>query len=598
MTVGLAILLLLAIFGFAKGKEPWADLRKLDLPKPVIALGALLSLFPVLKAVTPSDMLDWDTLAYHFAVPKIWIEQGSISTVPFIHHSYFPFAVDNLFLFGLAGGMEPAAKLVTAIFWVLGALWVFGITRRWAGVQSASIAALGFAASPLILWGSGSGYIDVAHGWLGALGAAYALEASLKQQGAKFGLAALGIGGALASKYTGLQMAFAVTVSVIVVMTVQRSWRSLAKPLIVSMIVAIALASPWYLRNAAETGNPVFPFFYEQLGGKGWDTWRASIYRNEQQTFGVGRTEQGRDLTAIGHAVLGLGYQPGRYINPLQDQGGGVPMGALGIALLVGPLGFIALARRSSVTRPFALGILGVSVLMLLPWFLLSQQARYMTALAPLWAMLLGFVLAEARESGLKKLLSGFAGLQAAVTVGVLYVLQAQQQLPVALGALDRQTAQQALVPFAEAAPAVNEAVTPQGKVALFDEVFGYFLNVPYVWANPGHSKIIPYEQLETGDSLAESLRTLGFSHVYLNLAFMPQDRRIAWWSAAGLIQDPVPMDRPETWRDDLNLKWQVLLHEALERGELRLIRRFPEPLPGGAQVAPRALLLEIAPRG
>ena len=37
-------------------------------------------------------------------------------------------------------------------------------------------------------------------------------------------------------------------------------------------------AAPWYLRNLALTGNPVYPFLYRVFGGGGWDAWRAAWY--------------------------------------------------------------------------------------------------------------------------------------------------------------------------------------------------------------------------------------------------------------------------------------------------------------------------------
>ncbi|MFN8221381.1 MAG: hypothetical protein U0S12_14760 [Fimbriimonadales bacterium] len=72
-------------------------------------------------AFAPSDTLDWDALAYHLAVPKLWIEHGKIDFISFIHHSNFPFVVDNLFLLGLKSG-EAGASYSTPCSWLAGRL--------------------------------------------------------------------------------------------------------------------------------------------------------------------------------------------------------------------------------------------------------------------------------------------------------------------------------------------------------------------------------------------------------------------------------------------------------------------------------------------
>jgi hypothetical protein len=41
---------------------------------------------------------------------------------------------------------------------------------------------------------------------------------------------------------------------------------------------AAVVAAPWYARNLAFTGNPVYPFAYGLFGGVGWDEWRAAWY--------------------------------------------------------------------------------------------------------------------------------------------------------------------------------------------------------------------------------------------------------------------------------------------------------------------------------
>src|SRR5207244_7201280 len=35
-------------------------------------------------------------------------------------------------------------------------------------------------------------------------------------------------------------------------------------------LIVLVAASPWYVRNAVETGNPIYPFGYSVFGGRAW----------------------------------------------------------------------------------------------------------------------------------------------------------------------------------------------------------------------------------------------------------------------------------------------------------------------------------------
>lgn len=540
------------------------------LPNPTkwwLVWGLLLA-FPFLKAISPSDMLDWDTLAYHFAVPKMWLEAGRMTFIPFIHQSNFPGIVDNLFIEGLKFG-ESAAKSITVFYWILGGLWVFGVTRRLFGAVAAPWAALAFLSTPLILWSSGSGYIDVAHGLFAAMGMMYAAESVRHSEMRNWLLlSGFGLSAAMGSKYTGLQVALVALLVLSALITRNRAWPKAAKPLALASCLALLMACPWYIRTYANTGNPVFPFFFEKLGGRGWDQWRADIYRNEQQSFGVGRTENGRDLSAIGASVLGLAYQPGRYINPAPSDGGGAPMGAIGFVLLLGPLAWLCFGSRVGPMMP----LLVMSGLLLMMFFLLSQQVRYVTSLAPLWAIMLAGIGAPRW----REILRGAVAVQAMYSGWLLWTTQAENQFKVLTGEFPRDAYQRAVVPFSVAAETLNQEVGPQGKVALYNEVFGYFLNIKYVWANPGHSMIIPYKDMQTGPELATSLRKLGFTHAYLATRDLSRDQRDLLTFA--LQGKAVPADVAASMDGNLDRKWFRLLCDAIATRSM-----VPLPLPNGA---------------
>src|SRR5206468_3133940 len=74
---------------------------------------------------------------------------------------------------------------------------------------------------------------------------------------------------------------------------------------------------------------------------------------------------------------------------------------------------------------------------------------------------------------------------------------------------------------FGEATAILNGlGKTRQVNVALYDEPRGYYLDVDYWWANPGHSRLIEYEKLANGEDLVRELKRLGTTHLYWNLQF------------------------------------------------------------------------------
>jgi 4-amino-4-deoxy-L-arabinose transferase-like glycosyltransferase len=567
------LLAVAAAFGLTFAiKEVWNFLRP---SKPdswrlaCLAALAFAVLIALVGAVGPSDMNDWDSIAYHLAVPKIWLADGRISYIPYIHHSNFPGAIDNLFILGLWWGGAAGAKAFGVAVFILGMLAVFGLARRRFGENAAWIAVIAFAGMPSVLWESGTAYIDVGHGLFAGLGILYAAEV-LEGKPTAWRMA-LCLALACATKYTGLQTFVAVSATLAMFglsgLRGEAGNRHSLRAFGLAALATALIAGPWYVRNVVNTGNPVYPFFYGVFGGENWDAFRAAVYTEEQKTFGAGASP--KDL---GAAILGPAYQPGRYTNPNPTEGGGMPTGALGFLAVGTWLAWLLSGRLGRLERA-VLAATGISLLM---WFILSQQSRYLITLGIPAAVLAGAALERLRVG---PLLAGLAAVQALFALYVGKVFHLDPKLPVVLGRISEEEYLKLAAPFAISAKAINEQVTASGKVALYDEVFGYYLDVPYFWANPGHSTLIPYERTEDGAQLADELKRLGFTHVYVNfgvgVAFANRDAREKWMAQARLIEPAQPIsaeERSEAFKD-LRTKWRMLLAEASAGGRL-------EPLP------------------
>lgn len=569
--VGLACLLALAGIWQWRHALQTARFRlpRQGLPFMAVVIAAILCFGTFIVALGPSDAMDWDSLAYHLAVPKIWILEGKISYIGFIHHSNFPFVVDNLYLFGLHAGGEAGAKAFTVAYFVFGIIAVFGFVRSRFGVNAGWWSVLVLIGVPTILWETGTAYIDAAHGMLAGLGILLVAQWLEKLEDTKplfAGAIMLGLGAA--SKYTGLQIICGVGLVIAACLLMRRagsSWR----PALLAGLAAIAIPAPWLIKNAIWTGNPVFPFFYERFGGRNWDRFAAEIYRDEQQTFGVGRTATGRDPLQIGAAVLGLAYQPGRYVNPSQGAGGGFPIGALGVVVVAAGLAL----PLSGKARGLIGSVLAVTFLCLAMWFFLSQQSRYLTSLALPLCALAGASVSLIRAGPLMVVL---ILAQVGYSSWLVYRLSFESKY------FFLRSKMQKTEYYGLAGPAIGEvaheidALAGDGKIALYDEVFGFFFNKPYIWANPGHSTIIDYDACLSGADLAGQLRQAGVSVVVLNLAVGSQATVGRWLEASGLTEGGTPYSKEETEEafKDRRTKWRVLLADAVRSGYLVLEMR------------------------
>ncbi len=582
---GLAVLLGAATVVFAVNRK--AGLPRIGEWKThtiALVVSAVLAIPVVIGVLAPPSMLDWDSLAYHLAVPKLWLEQGRIGFVPGIHHSNFPFTAEMLYVWGLQLGHETGAKAFNLCWFLLGGITLFGLARRWYGGKGSTgwWASLAFAGCPVVMWEAGTAYIDIPHGLFCGLAVLYAADALSEDSQRLWSLSGLCLGFAMGTKHTGLQTLGAILIVALVCQFLslrRRSTEPGSKPsvrgLALALILAVLVASPWYVKSVAYTGNPVYPFFYKQLGGKFWNEWRTQIYTQEQKSFGVGSSP-----IALGHAVLGLAYQPGRYVNPGQKEGKGFPTGAIGFAALLSGALWCASGRLKAKEK-VVLAAVGVS---LLAWFVLSQQSRYLVSIVvPLAVLTAGAI----RNLKLGSIAVAAVGLQAAYTWWMTWKMQSTDQLPVVTGHVSRDDYLATHVPFYDPAQVINRLVG-NVKVALYDEVFGYFLNKPYMWANPGHSTLIPYESCETGSQYADAMESLGFTHAYVNFQLIDPAFRERWVSAMG--PRPYSESERQAMRQDPNLWWRYLFAEAVRSGRLKPVAAFPE---GSSQ--PRSALFEFA---
>lgn len=528
---------------------------------------------PMVGVLTPSTSLDWDSIAYHLAVPKIWVQQGHAGSISFIHHSNFPGVVDSWFAFGESLGGQTLAKFYTWCFTTYGVLAIFGFIKDRFSATAGWLCAIAFASIPMVMWESGTAYIDVANGLFAGFGFVFAAQYIEKREKADLILAAVMLSFAAGSKYTGLQAIF--IASFVVLLLINKSDKLGA----VKMGgLAAVLSSFWYIKNWVLVGNPVYPFFYSALGGKNWDKFNGDIYSEEQKTFGY------HGVMNLGQSIFGLVTSPGRFTNPSPTAGTGFAFVSLGFAVIVGAMIGIVKGLVGKFDKALGLMIL----LQLVAWFALSQQSRYILTLV---VPMLYFFAKALDWKPLGKFVMGALAIQVVASIWISTGPASifSERLPVLIGAITREEflggyklddGSQApghvdtysLSKFIDADPTIT-------KVGLFDELLGYYLNKPYYWATPGHSTEMDYANIKSADELVTNMKKLGISHAYLTNKFIRgTEEETLLLRVTGLGGEaPIPYtaeERDKRMGDQRN-KWRVLFAEAVAAKKLTLVTAF-----------------------
>jgi hypothetical protein len=559
------------------------------------ALWAVLGLIGVatlIFAVRPPDGLEWDSLSYHLAAPKIYLHDGKISHLVYDSHTNFPFTMQMLYTLGLAFGGAAEAKL---FHWASGwltalalAVWTPRLDSRlpaWTGPAAAAA----FVGMPIVLWEMGTAYVDLGT----ALFQLLALMAVL--DGVRLGeagqapvdlrcaaLAGVLSGFALGTKATALLQFGLLGLGLLWVgaRCGKTAWKPALGAALLFGALGLLVGSPWYLKSWLWVHNPVHPFFYRLFPESfSWNDDLRRAYDAEQRRFGIWTLLRLHDLPNVDReAESGVGpiadlLRPGGvrqltdvfrlpwdlglhgrafYLAPLPKQIVGDQLGSLG-PLWVGLLPLALFSRRLGWKAWALVAYTGLS---LLGWFLLSQQSRYlMPAFAPL-AAVAALVTAGLRSRTLK-LAAGVFGVGALAVSLVVFSQLVAWALPYATG---REAVAQHLARDPDVGPVylASEFVNTlpeNARVATYEEPRGYYMDRHYFWANPGQHALIDYDRLQDGNALVRRLREFGITHVLINWAFSggkqeaPYFRLLVQAIEQGRLREVFRTPRAEPWR-------------------------------------------------
>jgi 4-amino-4-deoxy-L-arabinose transferase-like glycosyltransferase len=242
---------------------------------------ALAGSIVVLASVPPVDR---DALTHHLAVPKLYLKHGGMVEIPSVPFSYYPMNLDLLYLIPLYFGNDIVPKYIHFVFALLTAWLIYSYLRE--RLEKPSWGLLGafmFLSLPVIVKLSVTVYVD--------LGLIFFSTASLLQllKWAADGYASRNLilsgvfcGLALGTKYNALISLLLLT-SLVPILHVRggngllanlsqngrprrccSNWAQALRAIahaVLFVAAALLVYSPWMVRNAFWTGNPIYPLY-------------------------------------------------------------------------------------------------------------------------------------------------------------------------------------------------------------------------------------------------------------------------------------------------------------------------------------------------
>ena len=233
----------------------------------VALLVALFVVLLVLRAATPPHSVD--EAIYHLSVAKLFATKGRVFPVYDNWAGNMPFLIQMIYAACLIFGSDIGAKLFSLGLTLTCAISLYAFCARFLNRRAGTIAMIGFFGAGMVVEVGITTKIDVTLGCMLFL-ATHAMIVYLetKQTGWLITSAALS-GFALGIKYSaglwlpllGVMFLFEALV------TSREKSRIVVRQGFLYVLIAVATASPWFIKNFIWFQNPVYPFLTGEIAG-------------------------------------------------------------------------------------------------------------------------------------------------------------------------------------------------------------------------------------------------------------------------------------------------------------------------------------------
>ena len=286
--VFLVLILLELIFSIKEIKFLLDEIRNLfyKLKKLKISINLILIIIFLLFAImnliaSLSPPYLWDEVTYNIALPKIYALHHKMIPLDYEFRSNYPFNINMLFTLGMVVANAELSKLFMFAYGTLLAIAIFSFARRYFSLRASLMATLAYYTMPMISNHISSAYIDIAVAFY--IFMAYYSFYLWFDNGKNnwLILSAVMTGLSIASKHNALYYIPILFLGIAYRQFFVEKGRFalFLKKSFLYFIIAFLLASPWYIKSYAYTGNPIYPFANSFFNGAG------AVYDNLTTNF-------------------------------------------------------------------------------------------------------------------------------------------------------------------------------------------------------------------------------------------------------------------------------------------------------------------------
>ncbi len=366
----------------------------------IVLAGLTLTLLVSIGLLAWVPPVSRDALTHHLAVPKIYLQQGGIVELPHIPFSYYPMNLDLLYMIPLYFGNDILPKYIHFAFAVLTAGLIFWYLRRRLSMPYAFFGALFFLSLPIIVKLSITVYVDLGLIFFSTAALIFLLIWTESTSAFRYlVLSAICCGLALGTKYNGLivLVLFSLFIPFLYLRT-ERGKRFVQFKAIghaaLYVLVALAVYSPWMIRNTLWTGNPIYPLYNRFFQNEPSDDPGLPVEIKKQINYHVGHSNHFVARRALFKESWGeIALIPVRIFFQGQDDQPQYFDGKLNPFLLMLSITAFVSIRRQSVSHRRELLILAafVALFMLIAFLGTSARIRYIGPVIPPLVLLSAF---------------------------------------------------------------------------------------------------------------------------------------------------------------------------------------------------------------
>ena len=487
-------------------------LKGMSLAEKLLLAACVLSVLSILPlALMPPTVRD--ELIQHLALPKLYIGAGRIWEIRQIGFSYLPQNIDLLYLIPLALGSDIAPRLVHLLFAVMTAGLVYSFILPRAGRAYALAGFFIYMTTPLVFNLSRMAYIDNGAAFYSMLSFMAALrfaeEGSLKWLAVS--AAAIGLG--LGAKYNVLLSFFLIGLFIAAVSYKNKGIPEAIKKSAFFIAVALAVLSPWLIRNYAWTGSPFYPLF---------EAAAASVGRGEGLHVTGEMAPVGKRFLLYGEGALDLILLPLRIFwegadNSIEKFDG--VLNPLFLAFI--PLAFLKKDRDAKLLLAFSIFFFALAALTV------DLVTRYLMPVIPVIIILVTLGIRNGFGAGSLKWPAAIAAA-ALVAFNVNYAVGLYQKTGAVsyfAAGMDREGYLKATLPDYAVVSFGNAELPQDSKVMLlFTGDRGYYWDREYIYGDrTGVFLKALVKNAKDAGSLSAGFKGYGATHLMVNEALFPR---------------------------------------------------------------------------